>query len=101
MQRILMLGAILLFGIVLEAQTVPTVPIYSSIPTPLPPSLVSQNFEALPYHYSEFGNQVSFSGTGTLTSVSVDMVTWGYYSKYNPSPVSSVPWSWTITLNLY
>src|SRR6516162_1042343 len=100
MQRTLTAGAILLFRIVLDAQTVPTVPIYSSIPTPLPPSLISQNFEALPYHYSEFGNQVSFSGTGTLTSVTVDMVTWGYYSKYNTGPVGTAPWSEMITLNL-
>jgi hypothetical protein len=81
MLRILTPAAVLLFGASLHAQTVP---IYDSIPTPLPPSLTSQNFEA-GYYLNEFGNEVSFSGTNRhLTSVTVAMVTWGYFSKYNP-----------------
>jgi adhesin/invasin len=98
MQRILTAAAVLLFGVSLNAQTVP---IYSSIPTPLPPSLISQSFEALPYHYAEFGNNISFSGTGTLTSVTVDMVTLGYQSKYPSYPASPIGWTEDITLTLY
>jgi adhesin/invasin len=103
MQRILTPAAVLLFGIVVNAQTLPTVPIYNSIPAPLPPVLsVSQSFEALPYHYKEFGNQVAFSGTNRhLTSVTVAMTTLGYLSKYPSYPASPTGWTEDITLNLY
>jgi adhesin/invasin len=63
--------------------------------------LISQSFEALPYHYSEFGNNVLFSGTGTLTSVTVAMVTLGYQSKYPTYTGTSSGWTEDITLNLY
>ena len=58
MQQILTPVAALVLGVFLHAQTLPTIPAYSSIPAPLPPSLPSQNFEALPYHYAEFGNHI-------------------------------------------
>src|SRR5215471_13464108 len=101
MQRILILGAVFLFGVVLHAQTGPTVPIYNSIPGPtLPMSLPSRSFEA--GLISEYGNAVRFSGTGTLTSVTVVMVTGAYFTKYNPpgTPMTS-GWTHPITLNFY
>jgi hypothetical protein len=80
--------------------------IYDSIPDPLPASLVSQSFEA--GSISEFGDLITF-GTGprSLTSVTVDMVTWGYFSKYNALDPSEYPTNtggWidpAITLNIY
>ncbi len=98
MQRILTAAVVLLFGSVLNAQTTP---IYNSIPSPLPPSLTSQNFQAA--RISEFGNLVKFGGTNRhLTSVTVAMVTWGYFSKYNTAGTpNNGSWSHNITLNLY
>ena len=98
MQRILTAAVVLLFGSVLNAQTTP---IYNSIPSPLPPSLTSQNFQAA--RISEFGNLVKFGGTNRhLTSVTVAMVTWGYFSKYNTADTpNNGSWSHNITLNLY
>jgi hypothetical protein len=84
MQRILTPAVVLLFGGVLHAQTTP---IYNSIPTPLPPSLTSQSFQA--WRISEFGNLVKFGGTNRhLSSVTVTMVTWSYFSEYNAPPRS-------------
>jgi len=68
MQRILKPIVVLLFEIALHAQTT----IYNSIPTPFPPALTSQSFQA--GRISEFGDRVSFGGTGPLTSVTVAMV---------------------------
>jgi len=100
MQRIWTPTAILVFGVALHAQTMP---IYNDIPAPLPPSLSSQSFEALPYHYSEFGNEISFVGSNRrLTSVTVTMVTLGYLSKYNSSGnMNPAGWIEDITLKLY
>lgn len=96
MQRILTTAAILLIGVGLNAQTLP---IYNTIPTALPPSLVSRSFEGT--FTSEFGNLVEFDGANRhLTSVSVAMVTWAYFSKYPGSPNPS-GWTHDITLNLY
>ncbi len=98
MQRILTPAVVLLFGGALNAQTIP---IYNSIPTPLPPSLTNQSFQAP--RVSEFGNLVKFGGTNRhLTSVTVAMVTLGYFSKYNTSSTpNNGSWSHDITLNLY
>ncbi len=98
MQRILTPAVVLLFGGVLHAQTTP---IYNTIPTPLPVSLINQSFQA--QRISEFGNQVAFGGTSRqLTSVTVAMVTLGYFSKYNsPGAPNTGGWNYPITLNLY
>jgi adhesin/invasin len=98
MQNVLTPAAFLLFGVALNAQTVP---IYNTLPSPLPSSLTSQSFEA--GFISEFGDQIQFGGTGRrLTSVTVSMVTWGYFSKYNaPGTANSGGWTHPITLNLY
>ena len=101
MQQILT-AVVLLFGVVLHAQTVPTVPIYDCIPASLPPSLPSKSFEA--GFTSGYGNEVLFGGTDRrLISVTVAMVTGAYRSKYLTSssinPGSS--WPYTITLKLY
>ena len=98
MQRILTPAVVLLFGGVLHAQTTP---IYNTIPAPLPVSLINQSFQA--QRISEFGNQVAFGGTSRqLTSVTVAMVTLGYFSKYNsPGAPNAGGWNYPITLNLY
>jgi len=76
--------------------------IYNNLPSPLPASLVSQSFQA--GRISEFGDLVSFDGGARdLTSATVAMVTWGYFSKYN-APTDTNTGGWTepaITLNLY
>jgi hypothetical protein len=76
--------------------------IYNNLPSPLPPSLVSQSFQA--GRVSEFGDLIAFGGTARdLASATVDMVTWGYFSKYN-EPEAANNGGWTdpaITLNLY
>jgi hypothetical protein len=99
MQRVITLASGLLLAVALNAQT--TI-IYSSIPAPLPASLISQSFQA--GRISEFGNLISFGGTNRrLTSVTVAMVTLGYFSKYN-APGTPNTGGWTdpaITLNLY
>jgi hypothetical protein len=76
--------------------------IYNNIPSPQPPSLVSQSFQA--NRDSEFGDLITFGGTARdLTSATVAMVTVGYFSKYNVSTVTNTG-GWTepaITLNLF
>ena len=76
--------------------------IYDNLPSPLPPSLVSQSFQA--WRVSQFGDLVSLAGgERDLTSATVAMVTWGYFSKYN-APTDTNTGGWTepaITLNLY
>uniref|UniRef100_Q020K9 Ig domain protein, group 1 domain protein n=1 Tax=Solibacter usitatus (strain Ellin6076) TaxID=234267 RepID=Q020K9_SOLUE len=98
MQRILTLVVAFILGGALNAQTIP---IYDNIPTTLPASLTSESFQA--WRVSEYGNLVTFSGTNRhVTSVTVAMVTWGYYSKYHPGlAINTAPWSHDITLNLY
>jgi hypothetical protein len=80
--------------------------IYDSIPSPLPASLVSQSFQA--GRISEFGDLIAFgAGPRSLTSVTVAMVTWGYFSKYNALAPLQYPTNtggWidpAITLNIY
>jgi hypothetical protein len=80
--------------------------IYDSIPSPLPASLVSQSFQA--GRISEFGDLIAFgAGPRNLTSVTVAMVTWGYFSKYNALDPSQYPTNtggWidpAVTLNIY
>ncbi|HEV7586109.1 MAG TPA: hypothetical protein VGO14_10045 [Solirubrobacteraceae bacterium] len=51
-------------------------PIYNNIPSPLPPNVVSQAFEAT--QTGEFGGQVEFAGPSlTKTTVTVGMSSWG------------------------
>jgi hypothetical protein len=76
--------------------------IYRSIPSPLPPSLVSQSFQA--QRNSEFGDLINFGGTDrNLTTVTVAMVTWGYFTKYSTLfPTNTGGWTEpAITLNLF
>jgi hypothetical protein len=99
MHRIMAFATGSFVAIALHAQTTP---IYNNVPTLLPASLTSQSFQA--GRISEFGNLISFAGTTRrLTSVTVGMVTWGYFSKYN-APGTPNTGGWTdpaITLNLY
>jgi adhesin/invasin len=97
MRRLLTPAFLLSFGILLNAQTAP---IYDSTPAPLPPSLISQSFQA--QRISEFGNLVSFGGPSPhhrpLTTVTIDMVTLAYQTKYN---LAGSGWTHDITLNIY
>ncbi|HKD07530.1 MAG TPA: Ig-like domain-containing protein [Bryobacteraceae bacterium] len=97
MRRFLTLATALSFGALLNAQTAP---IYDSTPAPLPPSLISQSFQA--QRISEFGNLVSFAGPiahrRPLTTVTIDMVTLAYQTKYN---LAGNGWNHDITLNIY
>jgi hypothetical protein len=73
---------------------------YNALPDPLPVSLPAQNFEAA--FAAEFGNQVELTGTDRiLVSVTVGMVTWAYWSKYNATGTPTPSWSHPITLNVY
>jgi hypothetical protein len=100
MQRILTPAVVLLFGFALHAQTT----IYNSIPTPFPPAMTSQSFQA--GRISEFGNRVNFDFGGNnrnLISVRVAMATLGYFSKYYDPATTQNTGGWThdITLTLY
>jgi hypothetical protein len=67
----------------------PPAAVYDSIPAEIPPSLVSQSFEAT--QTSEFGDQVTMAGTARLAdSATFVMVTWDLNAYTYP-----------ITLNLY
>jgi hypothetical protein len=75
--------------------------IYSSIPSPLPPNVVSLGYQAT--QTSEFGDLIQFAGTGRiLTHVTLVMSDWALASDYPSFPGSSGPaWSHPLTLNLY
>ena len=73
--------------------------IYDGMPSPQPPSLPSQPFQA--QQTLEFGDHVSFAGTArVVTKVTVLMVTW---AKQADHPAMTDPTGWThpITLKLY
>ena len=99
MHRILTLTTVSLLGVLLHAQTPPAAPVYNTIPSPLPSSLISEGFGA--EFTAELGNRISFVGTDRrLTTVNVVLVTWAYRSLY-PSFAGPDGWSWPITLNIY
>lgn len=86
-----------------KATRVTTSTMYGTIPEPLPPSLASLNYEAS--LTGEFGNMIQFA-TGTprrLGSIRIGMVTWAYFSKYNPGSIQqkNTGWRHPITLNIY
>src|SRR6516165_5826756 len=57
--------------------------VFENFPSPLPYSMSSQNFEA--GSMVEFGQLVDLADdTRRLATVTVTMVTWAYWSKYNP-----------------
>jgi hypothetical protein len=81
--------------------------IYDNRPTPLPPNIPSEGFQA--NGDSEFGEYVQFAGTDRmLTKVTVIMSDWAKYSDYTTPgtcPLSSActaaGWMHPITLNIY
>jgi hypothetical protein len=73
--------------------------IYDSIPSPQPPNVVSQAFQAT--QTAEFGNIIDFAGTDrVLSSVTVLMSDWALASDY-ASLGSSPTWNQDLTFNLY
>lgn len=85
----------------------PPVVIYDNIPTPLPPNVPSEGFQA--NGDSEMGELIQFAGTNrTLRTVTVTMSDWALFSDYAapgtcpPASACTVAgWSHPITLNLY
>ncbi len=75
--------------------------IYSSIPNPLPPNVVSLGYQAT--QSAEFGDLIQFGGTGrVLQHVTVVMSDWALASDYPSFPGSTGPtWSHPLTLNFY
>jgi hypothetical protein len=75
--------------------------IYSSIPSPLPPNVVSLGYQAT--QTSEFGDLIQLAGTGrVLTHVTLAMSDWALASDWPSFPGSTGPaWSHPLTLNLY
>ena len=75
--------------------------VYSSIPSPLPPNVVSLGYQAT--QTSEFGDLIQLGGTDrVLKHVTLAMSDWALASDYPSFPGSSGPtWSHPLTLNLY
>ncbi len=72
--------------------------VYDSTVSPLPPSLVSQPFQA--QQTAEFGDLIQFAGTSrVLNTVTVTMVTWAPHSDY--PEMADEGWTHPITLNIY
>jgi hypothetical protein len=72
--------------------------IYSTIPSPLPPNVPSQPYEAV--SSAEFGDLISFGGTADLSTVTVAMSNWAYESEFE-SLGTSTGFDVPLTLNLY
>lgn len=73
--------------------------IYDGMPSPQPPSLPSQPFQA--QQTLEFGDHVSFAGSArVVTKVTVLMVTWAKQADY-PAMTDPTGWTHPITLKLY
>jgi hypothetical protein len=91
------LAAILLAATAVPAAAVPSVPIYDSIPAPLPPNVPSLGYQAT--QTSEFGDLIQFGGASrALTQVTLVMSDWALASTYGSS---SPTWNHPISLNLY
>ena len=76
-----------------------TVVIYDSIPSPLPPNVVSEGYECCTR--GQVGDQITFGGTSRqLSSVTVTMSNWAYQSAY-PGFGDASGFSVPLTLNLY
>ena len=94
-----------LFGGVNAALAAPpsATTVYDAIPSPLPPSMFSQPFQA--QQTSEFGDYVHLAGTNrVLNTVTVTMVTWALYSDYATDPRyagNSATWTHPVTVNVY
>ena len=73
--------------------------IYNTIPSPLPPNVVSEPYEAVQSY--EFGNLIGFAGTArSLTDVVVAMSNWAYESNW-PGVGTAAGFDVPLTLNLY
>jgi hypothetical protein len=93
----------LLVGVALLSLTsgtaVADVVIYDSIPSPLPPNVVSLGYQAT--STSEFGDYIRFAGSArTLNTVTVGLSSWALKSN-NLSFGGSTSFDHALTLNLY
>lgn len=82
------------------------VAVYNNIPSPLPPNLVSQPYEAV--SSGEFGGLIQFAGTNSsyaLTSATVAMSDWALESSWassiNGTTITASGFFVPLTLNLY
>lgn len=79
--------------------------IYDSIPSPLPPNLPSEGYQAT--QTSEFGDEIQFTGNArNLTQVTIALSDWALYSTYGTQSTTSFTssasgWSTPLTLNIY
>jgi hypothetical protein len=74
------------------------VAIYDSIPSPLPPNVVSLGYEAT--STTEFGDYVTLAGTQRhVTDVTVTMSDWAIFANFPSMDPSG--WTHPITLNIY
>jgi MYXO-CTERM domain-containing protein len=69
-------------------------PAYSYLPNPLPPSVVSQPFEA--QQTSEFGDEVELAGSGdqTISQVTITLEDWALHSDSPTWPTVTPPTPW-------
>ena len=79
-------------------------PIYNNIPSPFPPNVGSQAFQAT--QTGEFGGQVEFAGpTLSKTTVTVAMSSWacqeGNWSEATCKTEKGAKFSWPVTLHVY
>jgi hypothetical protein len=79
-------------------------PIYNNIPSPLPPNVGSQPFQAA--QTGEFGGQVEFAGPSlTKTTVTVAMSSWacqeGNWYQETCTTAKGAKFSWPVTLHVY
>src|SRR5690242_2786289 len=73
--------------------------IYDSIPSPLPPNVVSEGYECCTR--GQVGDQITFAGTQRqLGTVTVTMSNWAYQSAY-PGFGDASGYTVPLTLNLY
>jgi len=97
----------LVMGLAMPIQVVGATPVpnivYNAIPSPLPPNMPSQPFQA--QQTSEFGDYVHLAGTSRLLrTVTVTFSDWALYSDYTTDARysgNSVSWTHPITLNIY
>lgn len=81
----------------------PSVTVYDAVPSPLPPNMASEGFEAT--STSEFGDYVHLAGTArVLNTVTVTMSDWALASDYSTDARYSgntATWSHPVTVNVY
>jgi hypothetical protein len=75
--------------------------LYNSVPSPLPPNVPSEPFQA--GHKAEFGDEITFAGTARdIGRVTIILSDWSVASAYPSFPgAGGATWNHSLTLNLY